>query len=51
MVLVRPYLPEFRRQIQEGDTIELYGENMSRDFNSIERIISGIVASLNQKRI
>lgn len=40
---------KFRRQILKGETIELYGENMSRDFTPIEKIISGIVASLNHR--
>lgn len=40
---------KFRRQIQEGETIELYGENMSRDFTPIEKIVSGIIAALSHR--
>lgn len=40
---------KFRRQILSEETIELYGEGMSRDFTPIEKIVSGIIASLDYR--
>lgn len=40
---------KFRRQILAGECIELYGEEMSRDFTPIDKIVNGILASLNYK--
>lgn len=40
---------KFRRQILAGECIELYGEEMSRDFTPINKIVNGILASLNYK--
>lgn len=40
---------KFRRQILAGECIELYGEEMSRDFTPIDKILNGILASLNYK--
>lgn len=40
---------KFKRQILNGETIELYGEKMSRDFTPIEKIVKGIVSSLDYK--
>jgi len=40
---------KFKKKILSGETVELYGENMSRDFTPIEKIIEGIIAALDYK--
>lgn len=40
---------KFKKKILAAETVELYGENMSRDFTPIEKIIPGIVAALGYK--
>lgn len=40
---------KFRNQILKGETIQLYGEGMSRDFTPIEKILHGIVACLDYR--
>lgn len=40
---------KFRNQILKGETIQLYGEGMSRDFTPIEKILNGIVACLDYR--
>lgn len=41
--------PKFRKQILKGETIQLYGEGMSRDFTPIENILQGIIACLEYR--
>lgn len=40
---------KFKKKILSGETVELYGENMSRDFTPIEKIIEGIIAAIDYK--
>ncbi len=40
---------KFRRKIKAGEPVELYGENMSRDFTPIDRIITGVLAAIRFK--
>lgn len=41
---------KFRKIIQNGGVVDLYGEQMSRDFTPVPKIISGILAAIDYQK-